>query len=40
MRPVTEMGRISRQHLSGRIGQGGRRLHLETTNGSIRLRAL
>ena len=38
--PISVTGRISRQHLSGRIGQGGRRLHLETTNGSIRLRAL
>ena len=38
--PITVTGRINRQHLEGRIGQGGRRLHAETVNGSIRLRAL
>lgn len=38
--PITVTGRINRRHLDGRIGQGGRRLHIETVNGSIRLRAL
>jgi hypothetical protein len=35
--PVTLQGRISPRHLSGRIGQGGRRLNLTTVNGGIRL---
>jgi len=38
--PITVTGRINRRHLDGRIGQGGRTLHIETVNGSIRLRAL
>jgi len=38
--PVTVSGRLDRQHLDGRIGQGGRRLHVETVNGTIRLLAL
>ena len=38
--PITVSGRMNRRHVDGRIGQGGRRLRLETTNGSIRLRAL
>lgn len=38
--PITVTGHLDRRHLDGRIGQGGRRLHLETVNGSIRLRAL
>lgn len=35
--PVTLQGRINPRHLSGRIGQGGRSLHLSTVNGGIRL---
>jgi putative adhesin len=38
--PITVTGHLDRRHLDGRIGQGGRSLHLETVNGSIRLRAL
>ncbi len=38
--PITVSGHLDRRHLDGRIGQGGRRLHVETVNGSIRLRAL
>jgi hypothetical protein len=38
--PVTVMGRLSRRRLEGRIGQGGRVLHLASVNGSIRIRAL
>lgn len=38
--PIAVQGRMSRQHLLGRIGQGGRALDLETVNGSIRLRQL
>jgi putative adhesin len=38
--PITVTGHLDRQHLQGRIGQGGRRVHVETVNGSIRLRAL
>jgi DUF4097 and DUF4098 domain-containing protein YvlB len=36
--PLTVQGRWSRRRLSGTIGGGGRDLHLETVNGSIRLR--
>ena len=36
--PLTATGRISRRHLQGTIGSGGRRLDLETVNGSVRLR--
>lgn len=36
--PLTVSGRVSRRHLSGTIGGGGRRLELETVNGSIHLR--
>ena len=36
--PLTVTGRISRRHLSGTIGGGGRTLELETVNGSIQLR--
>lgn len=38
--PITVTGRLDRRHLAGRIGQGGRTVHVETVNGSIRLRAL
>ncbi len=38
--PITVMGRLSRRHLEGRIGQGGRDLKLATVNGDIRLRAV
>jgi hypothetical protein len=36
--PLTVRGRFSSRRLSGTIGDGGRRLWLETVNGSIRLR--
>lgn len=35
---ITLTGRISRQHLRGTIGGGGRRLHLSSGNGSIEIR--
>ena len=38
--PITVNGRMSPRHIRGSIGQGGRRLELETVNGSIRLRKL
>jgi hypothetical protein len=38
--PITVNGRMSPRHLRGSIGQGGRRLELETVNGSIRLHKL
>lgn len=38
--PITVNGRMSPRHIRGSIGQGGRRLELETVNGSIRLRRL
>jgi Toastrack DUF4097 len=38
--PVTVSGHLDKHQLKGRIGRGGRALHVETTNGSIRLRAL
>jgi DUF4097 and DUF4098 domain-containing protein YvlB len=38
--PITVNGRMSPRHIAGTIGQGGRRLELETVNGSIRLRKL
>jgi hypothetical protein len=37
--PITVMGRLTPRRLDGRIGQGGRALHLETVNGSIRIRS-
>ena len=37
---VQVQGRMNPRELSGRIGRGGRRLELETVNGSIRLRQL
>ena len=36
--PLSVTGRISRKHLSGRIGSGGRELLLKTLNGDIKLR--
>jgi hypothetical protein len=36
--PLTISGRFSNRRLSGTIGNGGRRLELETVNGSIHLR--
>jgi hypothetical protein len=36
--PLSMLGRISRKHISGTIGNGGRDLTLKTLNGSIRLR--
>lgn len=38
--PITVMGRLTPRHLSGRIGQGGRSLRLETVNGSIHIRSV
>jgi hypothetical protein len=38
--PIQVSGRFNPRRLSGRIGQGGRRLHVETVNGSIRIRSL
>lgn len=38
--PITVTGHLNRQHLDGRIGQGGRSLKIQTVNGSIRLRSL
>ena len=35
---LTVSGRLSRRHLSGTIGGGGRSLEMETVNGSIHLR--
>ncbi len=36
--PLSLLGKMSRKHLSGRIGNGGRELVLKTLNGSIKLR--
>ncbi len=36
--PMTVTGRISRRQITGTIGAGGRKLDLETVNGSVRLR--
>lgn len=36
--PLTVQGGIGRGHVSGTIGAGGRRLKLETVNGSVELR--
>lgn len=38
--PITVSGRLTPRHLSGRIGQGGRNLRLETVNGSIHIRTV
>jgi DUF4097 and DUF4098 domain-containing protein YvlB len=35
---LTVSGRLSRRHLSGTIGGGGRSLEMETVNGSIHLK--
>jgi hypothetical protein len=36
--PLNASGRISRRQVTGTIGAGGRRLDLDTVNGSVRLR--
>lgn len=36
--PLKVLGRISRKHMSGTIGEGGRELLLKTLNGSIRVK--
>jgi hypothetical protein len=36
--PMSVTGRVSRRHVAGTVGGGGRRLDLETVNGSVRLR--
>jgi Toastrack DUF4097 len=36
--PMTISGRVSRRQVTGTIGAGGRRLDLDTVNGSVRLR--
>jgi DUF4097 and DUF4098 domain-containing protein YvlB len=36
--PLSLLGRMSRRHISGTIGNGGRELMLKTLNGSIHLR--
>jgi hypothetical protein len=36
--PLAVTGRMSRRHIQGTIGSGGRKLELETVNGSVRLR--
>jgi len=36
--PLRVLGRVSRKHMSGTIGDGGRELLLKTLNGSIRVR--
>ena len=36
--PLRVIGRMSSHRVSGTIGQGGRRLHISTGNGSITLR--
>ena len=36
--PLAVTGRLSRRYVQGTIGSGGRRLDLETVNGSVRLR--
>jgi len=35
--PLSVTGRISRRSVTGTIGSGGRRLDLETVNGTVRL---
>lgn len=37
---VTVQGRMNPRHLTGRIGEGGRRIEMKTVNGGIRLRQL
>jgi len=36
--PVTVVGKISKQHLSGKVGTGGAKVDLHTSNGSISIR--
>jgi len=36
--PISVQGRLSKRHLAGTIGSGGRQLELETVNGSIELK--
>jgi len=38
--PITVSGRLTPRRLNGRIGQGGRRLKIETVNGSIHIRSV
>jgi hypothetical protein len=38
--PVTVQGSLNSKHLAGTIGNGGRELHLTTTNGGIEIRKL
>jgi hypothetical protein len=38
--PLQVTGRISRRHMTGTIGDGGRKLTLETVNGAIQLRKM
>lgn len=35
--PITVQGRLSKKQLSGRVGQGGPRMELRTSSGSIRI---
>ncbi len=36
--PITMSGRISKRHIQGTIGSGGRLLEMETVNGGIELK--
>ena len=36
--PITVQGRLTKRHLTGTIGTGGRQLALETVNGGIEIR--
>jgi DUF4097 and DUF4098 domain-containing protein YvlB len=36
--PITVVGKISKNKLTGKIGNGSGKLHLETHNGSIRVK--
>ncbi len=36
--PIQVQGRMTPRSLRGQIGSGGRELHVETVNGSVRLR--
>ena len=38
--PLQVTGKIARRHMTGTIGDGGRKLTLETVNGAIQLRKL
>jgi len=35
--PVEVYGKISRRHLKGRVGEGGRLIEIHTTNGSVKI---